>query len=174
MFGAKRIGPDGHGVTKPIIGAFDGSVNGAGVWLAFQTDVRIATERTEFGLGEARFNFPVEFTALISRYIPRAIAAEMLFSLKKFKALRLFELGIINEIVSEGELMKTAEKTAHELTQRGPLCLRAMKELLDFDPNYSERLRFSAEKLVPIVNSADTQEAVRAFVEKRKPEWRLK
>lgn len=136
--------------------------------------MRIATERSEFGLGEARFNFPVEFAALISRYIPRAIAAEMLFSLKRFKAQRLFELGIVNEIVSEDQLMITAKKVAEELIQQGPLSLRVMKELLNFDPNYQERLRLSAERVVPIVNSDDTQEAVRAFVEKRKPEWKLR
>ena len=174
MFGDKRIGPDGHNVTKPIIAALDGNVNGAGVWLALQSDLRIATERTKFGLGEARFNFPVEFAALISKYIPRAIATEMLFSLKLFDAKRFFELGIINEIVQKDRLMKRAEEIANDLLQKGPLSLRAMKELLNFDVNYKDKMEFSAQTLVPVVNSEDTKEAVRAFVEKRKPKWKFK
>lgn len=173
MFGEKRIGPDGHGVTKPLIAALDGNVNGAGVWLALQSDIRIATEKTRFGLGEARFNFPVEFAAQICSYIPRAIATQLLFSLKIFSAHRFYELGIINEIVQQEELLKTAEETAHELLQKGPLSLMAMKALLLFDPNLQERLEFSEKEIVPVVNSEDTKEAVRAFVEKRKPEWRL-
>lgn len=166
--------PDGHNVTKPIIAALDGNVNGLGVWLALQSDVRIATERTVFGLGEAKFNFPVVFSALISMYLPRAIAVEMLFSLKRFKAQRLYELGIINEVVSENHLMMTAEKAAATLLECGPLSLRTMKELLNFDPSYEERLRVTAEKIVPVVNSDDTKEAVKAFLERRKPTWKLR
>jgi len=166
--------PDGHNVTKPLIVALDGNVNGLGVWLALQSDVRIATERTVFGLGEARFNFPVVFSAIISRYLPRAIAVEMLFSLKQFKAQRLYELGIINDVVSVDQLMITAEKIAAALVECGPLSLRTMKELLNFDPNYQERLKVTAEKIVPVANSDDTKEGVKAFLEKRKPEWKLR
>lgn len=173
MFGDKRIGPDGHGVTKPIIAALNGNVNGVGVWFALQSDIRIATERTKFGLGEARFNFPVEFAAFISNHLPRAIAVEMLFAMKLFDARRFYELGIINEIVEQNRLMETAKKIADDLLQRGPLSLMAMKELLNFDPNYGEKVRFSREKIVPIVNSEDTKEAVKAFVEKRRPTWKL-
>jgi len=82
--------------------------------------------------------------------------------------------GIINEVVHEDQLMKAAEKTANELLQRGPLALMAMKKLLNFDPNYKDKLSLSAEEIVPVVNSQDTKEAVRAFVEKRKPEWKLR
>ncbi|MBW2058677.1 MAG: enoyl-CoA hydratase/isomerase family protein [Deltaproteobacteria bacterium] len=174
MFGDKRIGPDGHGVTKPIIAALDGSVNGAGFWLALQSDIRLATDRARFGLGEARFGFPVEFAALISNYVPRAVAMEMLFALKVYDARRFHELGIINEIVDGEHLMEKARDTAEALLERGPLAIMAMKELINFDPNYKEKIRFTAEKVVPVVNSEDTKEAVRAFVEKRKPEWKLR
>lgn len=174
MFGDQKVGPDGHGVTKPIIGALDGHVNGAGVWLAMQTDIRIATTRTQFGLGEAKFNFPVEFTAFICDHIPRAIAAEMLFALKTFSGQRFFELGIINEIVSPEKLITRAEEIANQLMQKGPLGLMAMKALLNFDPNRTNRLEISAERVVAVANSEDTKEAVKALVEKRKPEWKMK
>jgi enoyl-CoA hydratase/carnithine racemase len=166
--------PDGHNVTKPLIAALDGNVNGLGVWLALQSDVRIATERTVFGLGEARFNFPVVFSAFVSKYLPRAIAVEMLFALKRFNARRLYELGIVNEVVPEDHLMITAEKAASILVECGPLSLRTMKELLNFDPSHEERLRITAEKIVPVVNSDDTKEAVKAFLERRKPTWTLR
>jgi len=174
MFGDKRIGPDGHNVTKPIIAALDGNVNGAGFWLALQSDIRIATARTKFGLGEAKFNFPVEFSGFISRYVPRAIATEMLFALKSFDAKRFYDLGIINEVVKEDRLLERAEERANDLLKKGPLSLMAMKELLNFDPNYEEKLSLSSQRVVPVVNSEDTKEAVRAFVEKRKPDWKLK
>jgi enoyl-CoA hydratase/carnithine racemase len=174
MFGDKRIGPDGHGVTKPIITVLDGHVNGAGVWLAFQGDIRIATGKARFGLGEARFNFPVEFSAFILKHLPRPIAMEMLFSLKIFSSQRFLELGVLNEIVEEERLMKRAEEIAKELLSKGPLALRAMKKILNFDPDYDKKVEISKEWIVPVVNSEDTKEAVRATIEKRKPEWKLK
>ena len=106
--------------------------------------------------------------------MPRAIALEMLFSLKSYGADRLFELGVINEIVEESQLLVRTEEVAIELLAKGPLSLMAMKELVNFDPNLKERLDFSAKAIVPVANSRDTLEAVRALVEKREPEWELK
>lgn len=86
MFGEKCAGPDGHSVVKPVIAILSGVVNGLGMWLTLQSDIRIATPDTSFGLGEARLNFPVEFTALLTRYMPRAIINELIFMGKSISA----------------------------------------------------------------------------------------
>lgn len=81
---------------------------------------------------------------------------------------------MLNEIVEEERLMKRAEEIAKELLSKGPLALRAMKKILDFDPDYDKKVEISRERIVPVVNSEDTKEAVRAVMAKRKPEWKLK
>ena len=80
MYGDVNINPVEHGVDKPIICALEGNVNGAGMLLALVSDIRLAAPKTTFGLGEVRINFPVEFTGLLPRYMPLALATEMLYT----------------------------------------------------------------------------------------------
>ena len=60
-----------------------------------------------------------------------------------------------------------------DLFQGGPLPLMMLKELVTSDPNVKGKLNFSAKAIVPVGNSKDIVEAVRALIEKRKPEWKL-
>lgn len=62
MFGEgpeHMMGPSRHNVWKPIVAALDGVVNGAGVWLALESDIRVATPNVKMGLFEGKINFPV-------------------------------------------------------------------------------------------------------------------
>ena len=174
MFGSLNINPVEHGVDKPIIAVVDGNVNGAGLWLTLVSDLRVATERTSFGLGEVRINFPVEFTALLHRYMPTAVAAEMLFTANRMGAQRFHDLGIINALAAPEELKPTAEAYAKAICAGGPLAVRAMKELLQKGPDldYKAALELSDRLVTPVVNSLDTLEGVQAFAQKRKPEWK--
>ena len=52
--------------------------------------------------------------------------------------------------------------------------MRAMKKILDFDPDYDKKVEISREMIVPVVNSEDTKDALRAISQKRKPEWKIK
>jgi len=176
IFGEKHMGPDRRSVTKPIVGAFDGIVNGGGVWLFLQSDIRIATSQTFFGLGEGRLNFPVEFTGLLHRYIPSAIINEMLFTGKSINAIRFYELGIINRIVEQNQLMEEAVRMAELICESGPASIRVMKELVQngYEMNYQDLLSLSDKLVTPVVNSEDTREAVNCFLGKRKFSFKQK
>ena len=175
LFGEKRLGPDGHSVTKPVVGAFNGMVNAASMWLFLQSDIRIATPRTIFGLAEGKLNVPVEFAGLMTRYMPRAIANEMLFTGRIISAQRFYELGIINMVVSQEQLIPEAEKIAQEICELGPASVRVMKQLVHhgYERDYEGLISLSASMIVPVVNSEDTKEGMSAFFEKRKPEWKM-
>ena len=174
MFGEVNINPVEHDVKKPIISVLDGVVNGAGMWLALASDIRVATAETSFGLGEVRINFPVEFTGLICRHMPGALAAEMLFTARSIGAKRFYELGIINGLVEREKLEGAGESYAKAICAGGPLAVRAMKELLHrgHDLDYQAIIKLSDELITPVVNSMDTMEGIQAFAQKRAPVWK--
>lgn len=174
MFGEIRCSPNENDVYKPIITVLDGAVNGVGTWLALGGDIRISTEEALIGLGEARFNFPVEFSALLTRHLPLAIVNEMLFTARPIPARRLYDLGVINKLVSRDQLMPEADTLAAGICRCGPISIKVMKELIHkgLDMDYHSALSLSASMIVPVVNTEDTKEAVSAFLEKRKPVWK--
>ena len=176
LFGDLNGSPMTHDVWKPLVCAMDGNVNGAGLWLCLASDYRIATEETQFGLGEVMINFPVEFSAFLVRHMPRAIVNELLLTANILDARRVYEVGMINKIVTREHLMPEAEKIAKKICAGGPLAVRAMKKLVEcgWDMDYNSILQFTASVIDPIVSSSDTLEACKAFVEKRKPVWKLK
>jgi len=173
IHGDVNCNPIHHGVKKPIVAAVTGNVNGVGLWLVLASDIRIATPETSFGLGEVRINFPVEFTALLPRFMPLALASEMLITGRNITAQRFYDLGIINALVEKGELMNEAEKAAKQICGGGPLAIEAMKQLIHkgYDLDYEAIMNLSDKIVSPVVNSQDTKEALRAFSEKRKPVW---
>ncbi|MBU4564036.1 MAG: enoyl-CoA hydratase/isomerase family protein [Desulfarculus sp.] len=176
MFGEVNINPIEHGVQKPIISAIAGNVNGAGLWLVLASDIRLATPKSAFGLGEVRINFPVEFTGLLSRYMPTSLASEMLYTARPVGAKRLYDLGILNAVVEAEGLQQAAEAYAKDICAGGPLAVRAMKALLQKGPDldYQATLKLSDSLITPVVNSLDTMEGIQAFAQKRRPAWQGK
>jgi len=173
MFGDYRISPNEKGVIKPVITAVSGMVNGAGVWLMLGGDIRIAAEKTKIGLGEARLNFPVEFSAFITRHMPLPIASEMLYTAKNIDASRFYDLGVINRIVPREQLLEEALAVAESICKCGPRCIQVMKQLImhGYDMDYHSAVDYSASMIVPLANAEETKKALKAFMEKRKPTW---
>jgi len=176
MFGGKSCSPGTHSVWKPIIGALDGVVNGTGLWIALECDLRIATKDAVLGLGEVKLNVPAEFAGLLTRHMPQAIANELLLTGKGIAAERAFNCGLINAIVSREQLLSEAASLANSLCENGPVAMKAVKKVvaLGHDLDRNSVLALSESVFMPVVNSEDTKEAFRAFLAKRKPQWKGK
>lgn len=176
LLGDRPIGPSNHRLWKPLIAATQKHVNGAGLWLALQCDIRIASDDTLFGIGECRWNVPVLIAPFLSDYFPPAIASEMLYTAKPITSLRAYELGIVNRVVPKDELLAEATKVAESICECGPLAVWASKEMsLRADAMDFHRAVALVEHIAtPVWNSEDSVEAKQAFLEKRKPKWRLK
>lgn len=174
IHGDVNCSPLEHNVHKPIIAAVDGSANGTGLYFMLMSDVRLATKEALLGMGEVRINFPVEFTALIPRFMPFGLASEMLITGRNISAQRFYDLGLINAIVDRENLMSEAEAVAKRICAGGPMAISAMKKLLHdgFDMDYSSIMKYSDKVVSPVVNSEDFQEGIKAFAEKRKPMWK--
>lgn len=174
LHGDINCNPIEHQVWKPIVVAVDGIANGIGLWFTLASDIRVATKEALFGFGEVKVNFPVEFTALLVRFMPFALASEMLLTGRNVSAQRFYDLGIINAIVDRDDLMNKAEAVAKDICAGGPASINVMKQLLHsgYDLDYQSIMRLSDSMISPIVNSEDTEEGLRAFTEKRKPIWK--
>jgi enoyl-CoA hydratase/carnithine racemase len=169
MFGKMRGTPNENEVFKPIITVCKGTVNGMGTLLMLEGDIRITSKQTYIGLGEARLNFPVEFSAFITRLMPLSIASEMLYTAKPINAKRLYDIGIINHIVPENMLMNTAEKIAKDICKCGCKSIQVMKELVIKGQymDYNNAVYLTSILSVPVVNSEETKNSIRKFLNRK-------
>ena len=160
-------------VFKPIIAAVNGFCIAGGMEFLQGTDIRIAAEHATFGLGEVRWGIiPTGGSHIrLPRQIPWAIAMEMLLTGKPISAARAYDIGLINEVVPNAELLDTAIKWAEAICQNGPLAVRTAKEIavrsLELESG------FVLEKAMGqrVFDSEDAKEGPRAFAEKRAPHF---
>jgi enoyl-CoA hydratase/carnithine racemase len=117
LFGESPIGPSNYQVWKPIIGVLQGHVNGAGLWLALECDIRICAENAMFGTREAKVNIPALVAPFMADFMPRGISAEMMFTAKSIDAVRAYELGMVNKVIPQEELIADAEKMAEDICE---------------------------------------------------------
>lgn len=173
---AWRASPSTYGVSKPIISAINGHCLGGGLWLALESDIRIAAAVAEFGIPEPKLGMPASFTALFQKYVPKGIAYEMLITADRISAERAYEIGLINRVVSSDQLLRSATEMAERICQNSPLSIRAVKELLrkSEDMNKTDAMALTDQVMHNLLGSADIMEGFLAFVEKRKPVWKLK
>ena len=161
---------------KPIIAAVNGLALGGGLELVLACDIRIAAENAIFGVPEVTLGLIPGWggTQRLPRCVPRAIAAEMLFTGKPISAQEAYRVGLVNKVVPLTELMPAAEAVANDILKVGPLAVRAAKQAMLRGTNMSleEGLKVEADLTVPLFASEDMAEGRKAFIEKRKPEFK--
>jgi enoyl-CoA hydratase/carnithine racemase len=170
IFQEREVLQEGHiDLWKPMIAAIDGWCVGGGFELALCCDIRIATEKSKFGLAEAKIGRIARGggTMRLPDQIPFAIAMEMLLTGDPIDAQRAYEVS------SSAELMPAADKMAERILACSPLSVRLSKEqvLRGFNlpiPTQLALLRIGKE----VDASQDAVEGAKAFAEKRKPEWK--
>ncbi|MDP6550376.1 MAG: enoyl-CoA hydratase-related protein [Dehalococcoidia bacterium] len=164
---------------KPVIAAIDGYCLGGGLELSLQCDIRIATKASAFGLPEPRNAGSTAGYGLyyLSRAIPIGEALYMQLTGTHIDAERAHRIGLIQSVVPDREaLFVEAERIADEVKRCSPLAVQTIKRVItqtrDLPLDTSVKL---AEPLRAIVDrTEDRKEAVRAFVEKRPPVWKMR
>jgi enoyl-CoA hydratase/carnithine racemase len=112
----------------------------------------------------------------LPRFIPRAKAAEILLMGQHIDAQEAYRIGLVNKVVPRDQLMPTAMQWATTICEAGPLQTRAVKEVMvrGYSMPLDESLRLEREIADRIRGTEDFVEGTRAFVEKRKPQWKGK
>jgi len=171
--------PEMTDLLKPVICAVNGLAIGAGFEMLLRSDFIIAAEHAEFMLPEVRIGVaPDVGTFMLPKLLPRQKALEILMSGRRFGAQELADFGLVNEVVPADQLMERARELAADLCRAAPLALAAVKEAvhmtesLSFEESYAALRSRSWPAFMKMLESSDSREGAKAFVEKREPEWK--
>jgi 2-(1,2-epoxy-1,2-dihydrophenyl)acetyl-CoA isomerase len=162
-----------YGMTKPTIAKLDGVAVGAGANMALCCDLVVASERARFSEIFARRGLSLDFGGswLLPRIVGMQKAKELAFLADIVDAPTALGLGLVNRVVPVSELDAFVADWAARLAAGPPIALSMTKALLDASPSLSFPQALEAEAHAQTINfaSQDTNEAMRAFVEKRSP-----
>jgi enoyl-CoA hydratase/carnithine racemase len=161
---------------RPVIAAIDGPAAGGGNELVVACDFAIATERSTFGQTGPRVgSAPVlGATNLLPVQIGEKRAKEMAMMCRRYTAAQALEMGFINEIVADqAALDEAVQRWADEIHQLSPRYLEIVKVSSNLWWNQSsDSMRSGLAMLVQAIGSNDMLEGARAFMEKRRPQFR--
>ena len=159
---------------KTTIAAVHGAAIAGGTGLATLCDCTLASTEASFGYTEVRIGFvPAVVSAFLIRQVGEKDARDLLLTGRIIGAAEAFRMGLVNEVVEPGELRARALRLAEQLLENSPASLRATKALLrEYGRDAIERdIRSGMEANASMRMSADFEEGVRSFLERRKPKW---
>jgi enoyl-CoA hydratase/carnithine racemase len=160
-------------VRKPTIAALPGPAAGAGMALALACDIRIAAESAIMSTGYARIGLTGDYGIawMLTRLVGTSRARELLFLSERIDARRCETLGLVNRVVPDSELREAAFALATSLAEGPSIALAHIKDNLDhaLRSDFLDSMDQEAANMVRSSRTADHKEAVRAFIEKRKP-----
>ena len=161
---------------KPVIGAINGYALGGGFEIALCCDVLIASEDARFGLPEGLLGLSPGGggTQRLARAVGIYVAADVLLSAKRLTAEEARDLGLVAEVVASDRLMDAALAKAEAIARIAPLAGRTMRDLVRIaaDVDLETGLDREHAGLSALRSTADAEEGIAAFVEKREPRFR--
>ena len=161
--------------ATPVVAMIRGYCIGGGLAIALNTDIRIATEQSKFGIPAAKLGLGYGFEAVktLESIVGPSHAKDILFTARFLEAKEALSIGLVNFMVGSELLEQTVNEYANKVVTNAPLTIRAVKKTV------SEVVKDPGQKnpahIERMVNdcflSADYQEGRRAFMEKRKPKF---
>ena len=161
---------------KPTIGAVNGWALGGGSELVLALDLRIAADSAKFGLPEITLGlFPgAGGTQRILRQLPACRAKEMMFTGDHITAQDALAIGLVNRVVPKAQTLAAALELAAKIAAKSPLVLKLLKRTLreGAEMPLPQALAYEQAMIGLVLDSADAHEGCRAFIEKRKAEFK--
>ena len=160
-------------MQKPVIAAVHGFALGAGFSLALLCDIRLAARKTTFGVEFAKMGIAPEvgLSFVLPRLIGTAKAFELILSARRFDAAEAAKMGLVNQVVEEERLLEQALRQAQQLAALPPLAVGLSKAALQrgLGGDLESSIGLEIDMNSRCYSSEDHREAVRAFLDKRKP-----
>jgi enoyl-CoA hydratase/carnithine racemase len=165
-----------HRLEKPVVAALPGPAAGAGFAIALSCDVRIAAESAFVTTSYARLGLSGDYGGswFLTRLAGTAVARELYFTGARVDARECLRLGIVNRVVPDADLEKESLILSRRIGAGPPIALRYMKENLNraLREDLHACLDVEAERMVASAQTQDYVEAVKAFQERRAPEFK--
>ncbi len=169
----QRLFNDIENFPVPFIAAVNGYALGGGLELALACDIRIASRNAKLGLPEASLGIIPGYggTQRLSRTISVGQAKKMVYTAEMIDAQKALELGLVQDVVDQSELVPFANALAEKIAANGPVAVRQAKKAINAERAQSLPYGTAIELRAAgtVFASLDRLEGVQAFIEKRKP-----
>ncbi|MBU2609683.1 MAG: enoyl-CoA hydratase/isomerase family protein [Chloroflexi bacterium] len=163
-------------IKKPVIAAVSGYALGGGCELAMSCDMLVASETAKFGQPEVTIGVipGAGGTQRLTRAVGKALAMEMVLNNRTLSAAEALQFGLVNRVVPRERYLDEALALATEIAGRAPLAVRLGKEAVNkaFEMSLAEGLEAERRAFYLLFATQDQKEGMKAFVEKRKAEWK--
>ena len=165
-------------IRKPIIAAVSGWALGGGCEIAMSCDIIVASETARFGLPEVTIGVipGAGGTQRLTHAVGKALAMEMILNNRMLSAQEALQYGLVNRVVPVDAYLDEALSLAEEIASRAPLAVRTAKKMINqtYERTLAEGLTIEKQEFYNLFATEDQKEGMKAFVEKRKAEWKGK
>ena len=165
-------------IGKPVIAAVSGFALGGGCELALSCDMIVASETAKFGLPEVTLGVipGAGGTQRLTHALGKALAMEVILNNRVLSASEAQQFGLVNRVVPMERLLDEALALAGEVASRAPVAVRHAKQAVNaaFESSLTDGLADERRLFYLLFATEDQKEGMKAFLEKRKPEWKGK
>ena len=163
-------------LPQPVIAAVNGFALGGGCELAMACDIRLASDKAKLGQPEVNLGIIPGYggTQRLAKLVGPGKARQMIYTGDFISAQEAHRIGLVDEVYPPDELMDKAKEMANKIVSKGPLAIRAAKEAINlgFDMSLRAGCELEGNLFAGICASEDKAEGTKAFLEKRKAEFK--
>ncbi len=163
-------------LSKPVIAAVSGYALGGGCEIAMACDMIVASESAVFGQPEINLGIipGAGGTQRLTRAVGKALAMEIMLTDRKLSAEEALQYGLVNRVAPLDEYMDVAIGIAQKVARRSQVAIRLTKEAVNkaYEMSLEEGLAYERRNFLVAFGSEDKVEGMRAFIEKRRAEWK--
>ena len=165
-------------MSKPVIAAVNGFALGGGCELSMACHMRVASESAKFGQPEVNLGLIAGNggTQRLPRLVGKGRAIELLCTGDMISAEEAYRIGLANKLTKKEELISTCEKILNTVASKAPVAVKLTLEAVQsgMEMTLAEGLNFEANLFGLVFSSDDMKEGTKAFIEKRKPDFKGK
>jgi enoyl-CoA hydratase len=164
-------------MEKPVIAAVNGYALGSGCEIAMACDIRIASEKAKFGQPEVKLGLIPGHagTQRLARLVGIGKAKELIFTGDMIDAQEAYNIGLVNKVVPAENLLEEAMNIAKKIIDNaGPNAVKIAKTVLNrgVDANLKTANSYETEAFSILFSTEEAKEGMKAFLEKRRPNWK--